>query len=196
LERSRLELERMAAFIGDPSSAEKANAGVRSFADATLRHHHNLFAAVIRDVRLPFPAKALYVSMLLMLDAQRRNDSGDGNRCDSVVEGLCHETRLVEADARERAAASEREREAARVLETVLRKELDAAGARAQSMADEREALVNLTARLETELDEARQRLAYVATRGGATRTAVRVLLPQRLYGQLRRAYDRLAPQE
>jgi hypothetical protein len=196
LERPRLELERMAAFIGNPSSAREGEAGFRSFADETLRHHHHQTAAVIRDVRLPFPAKALYLSMLRLLDAQRRNDNGHRNGYEAAVEGLGQEARLADIDTRERAAASERESEAARALEVELRAELAAAQALVQSIAGDREELLNLATRLEAELDEARQRLAYVATRGGAVRTAVRVLLPQRLYGQLRRAYDSLAPQE
>lgn len=71
IERQEIEVARLAAFIGRPAPAESRLA-VRSLTDTNLRHHRTPMVAVINDPRLPFPAKALYLSLRLLLEAQRR----------------------------------------------------------------------------------------------------------------------------
>ena len=58
------ETQRLSTFLGVPEETE-IRSKMEEFIDGELRHHHTSFVEVIGHAELPFPAKQLYMSLLL-----------------------------------------------------------------------------------------------------------------------------------
>ena len=107
VERPDAELARIAAFVGPNAAPPLAGESAGTpLTDATLRHHHTQLTAVLNDDSLAFPAKALYLALLLHrdgIDAQREDDYG------SAVDRLAASARLSQAETLGQHAANERQ---------------------------------------------------------------------------------------
>lgn len=218
IERQDVEVDRLAAFIGRPSSITSSQPAVQSATDRTLRHHRTQIGAVISEPQLPFASKALYLSLLFLLHDQHSPSAGRPTLTDvfeKEVERLSREAltadesasrltaelfeRAQQLAAAQRQAADigaalahrERERDDVQSLADSLREQLDRQTKHVLAVMEDRDAWRDRVLQLQTETEQLRQRLGYVETRIGSIRTALRVLLPRRLYSELRRALER-----
>lgn len=215
VERPDSELSRIAAFVGPMRSAPTGGApATGSLTDATLRHHHTQMAAAMTDASLAFPAKALYLTLLLHLDHQLgRPEDGEvdpsrDQRFGAAIDRLGQDARLAQTAALEHAAAEEERRRHLSGLTTAAH----AAAREAESLrhavavrtAEHEQARSEVDA-LRTELEASRSSLVALRldnaklrddsrrmeTLGGWMRTGLRALLPGPLYAGLRQAYNR-----
>jgi hypothetical protein len=211
IERQDVEVERLAGFIDRSWSSDCLQSDVESATDLTLRHHQTQIGAVLIDARLPFPAKALYLCLLFLLHDQHSRATPPPTLSDvfeADVETLSREaladddsasrlsTELVEARRQAAAAGAElaqcqRERDEIQGLAASLLEQFDAQTTQVLAITENRDAWRDGATHLQAEAEQLRQRLAYVETRIGSIRTALRVLLPRRLYTELRRTLDR-----
>jgi len=218
IERQDVEVDRLASFIGRPSSTASSQPALRSATDLTLRHHRTQINSVITDRQLPFPSKALYLSLLFLLHDQHSRSTRRptlSDRFEKEVEHLGQAalaadesaTRLASelferaqqlAEAQRQTAEigsalayRERERDEIQSLADSLREQLDRQTTHVLAVMEDRDAWRDRATHLHAESEQFRQRLAYVETRLGSIRTALRVLLPRPLYTELRRALER-----
>jgi len=154
VERPDAELARMAAFVGSNAAPPLAGESAGTpLTDATLRHHHTQLTAVLDDESLAFPAKALYLALLLHrdgIDAQREDDYG------SAVDRLAASARFSQAETLGQHAANERQSQ--QLVDITAAAQTAAAQAEsvrlaAEAWAAERDQALNVVATLRTEID-------------------------------------------
>ncbi len=154
VERPDAELARMAAFVGPNAAPPLAGESAGTpLTDATLRHHHTQLTAVLDDESLAFPAKALYLALLLHrdgIDAQREDDYG------SAVDRLAASARFSQAETLGQHAATERQSQ--QLVDITAAAQTAAAQAEsvrlaAEAWAAERDEALIVVATLRTEID-------------------------------------------
>jgi hypothetical protein len=182
IERQRAEVDRLASFIGRPESVDEGLPSIRDYTDATLRHHQARIEAVIQDPELPFPAKALYLSLLLVTDLQHRRPDA-ASRASSVFEAavdcFSSEAGRAQAGARERDRLESGMRAHVHAL-TAASQELSAVAQEKTAVAQEKGAIIEtmrdiLSAR-ERERDDQRALIALLHEDLDATKAYARAL--------------------
>jgi hypothetical protein len=215
VDRPASELSRIAAFVGPMASAPTGGeAPTGTLTDATLRHHHTQMSAAMNDASLAFPAKALYLTLLLHLDRQldrredRAVDESRGQRFGAAIDRLGQDARFAQTAALEHTAAEEERRHHLSDLTTAAHEAAREAAALRDAVAArtaEHEHARNEVDALRTELEASRSSLVMLRldnaklcddarrmeTIGGWMRTGLRALLPAFLYAGLRQAYNR-----
>ncbi len=168
VERQPTEMDRLASFIGRPESVAEGLPPIRDYTDATLRHHQTRIEAVMEDPELPFPARALYLSLLLVTDLQHRKPdarSRTSGMFEAALDHFSSEAGRAQADARERDA-----------LELRLRAQLRELTAVVQEKSASIEATQHVLSARERERDDQRALIALLHEDLGATKEYARTL--------------------